>query len=163
MTMWEKRPPEVANLLNPAFCGEVILRCIEKYVQTLKQPFPYPLVFLVLPIVLHKRTRESISSTKREQLHVWLQSNQERRIEFSQRAQELIPFTRETMTFLLQSGNLEIDSNAGLSVNKYHPEKIPRGYTQEIDDCFVKSDIVGRWFARAGSPTTIFTMWGVRP
>ena len=67
------------------------------------------------------------------------------------------------MTFLIQMGNLEINSDAGLIVNKYTIRKIPKDYTKEVDDCLKKSIIVGRWFARSGNPTTIFSMFGVRP
>ena len=149
MTLWETRSTEVANLLNPAFCGELMLCCIKTYMKTNKKPFPYPLVFLILPIVLHKKTRTSISKTTREGL--------------SKRIKDLIPFTKEAMTFLIQMGNLEINSDAGLIVNKYSMRKIPKDYTKEVDDCLKKSIIVGRWFARSGNPTTIFSMFGVRP
>ena len=163
MTLWETRSTEVANLLNPAFCGELMLCCIKTYMKTNKKPFPYPLVFLILPIILHKKTRTSISKTTREQLHVWIQLNQEIKIGLSKRIKDLIPFTKEAMTFLIQMGNLEINSDAGLIVNKYTIRKIPKDYTKEVDDCLKKSIIVGRWFARSGNPTTIFSMFGVRP
>ena len=40
MTLWETRSTEVANLLNPAFCGELMLCCIKTYMETSKKPFP---------------------------------------------------------------------------------------------------------------------------
>ena len=85
MTLWETRSTEVANLLNPAFCGELMLCCIKTYMETSKKPFPYPLVFLILPIILHKKTRTSISKTTREQLHVWIRFNQEIKIGHTKR------------------------------------------------------------------------------
>lgn len=163
MKKWDERPIEIANLLNPAFCGEVLRRCIKKYEKIAERPFPYPLVFLILPIVLHKRTRESIQSTTREQLHVWLQSHQDVRIDFSLRTRELIPIVKETILFLLSVKGLSINRDGGLSIPKYRPESLSEDEGAEITDCYRKAEIVGRWFARAGTPTTIYTMWGVRP
>ena len=37
MTLWETRSTEVANLLNPAFCGELMLCCIKTYMETSKK------------------------------------------------------------------------------------------------------------------------------
>src|SRR6266699_1933084 len=75
MIRWEERPVEIANLFNPAFCGEILRRCISSYQQTNSLPLPYPLLFLVLPIILHRDTRERISPRQRLTLHAWLQKH----------------------------------------------------------------------------------------
>ena len=161
MTLWETRSLRLQIYLILPFVENSCF--VATYMETSKKPFPYPLVFLILPIILHKKTRTSISKTTREQLHVWIRFNQEIKIGLSKRIKDLIPFTKEAMTFLIQMGNLEINSDAGLIVNKYTIRKIPKDYTKEVDDCLKKSIIVGRWFARSGNPTTIFSMFGVRP
>jgi len=68
MIPWEHRPIEVANLFNPAFCGEVIRRCGAGYSAKLQTGMPYALAFLVLPIVLHPATRwsEPLDRTMRQ-------------------------------------------------------------------------------------------------
>ena len=161
MLSWERRPIEIAHLLNPAFCGELIRRSIKTYNAAVPNQFSYPLVFLVLPIVLHSKTRESISPNTREQMHVWLQSHQDVHIGFVERARDLVPITRETITFLLQVGAIAINDRAGLRLAPYVPRTVP--FNLEITDCYRKAEIIGRWFARAGSPSAIYTMWGVRP
>jgi len=161
MTPWEKRPIEIAHLLNPAFCGELLRRCIRAHNAVAESQFPFPLVFLPLPIVLHRKTRESISGNTREQMHVWLQSHQDARIGFAERAKELVPITREAVAFLFQIRAIAVDNRAGLRLNPYDVRKI--AFNEEITDCFRKAEILGRWFARAGSPAVIYTMWGVRP
>jgi ABC-3C biological conflict system middle component len=163
MIRWEERPVEIANLLNPAFCGEVLRQCIISYHKTTSRSFPYPLIFLVLPIVLHRGTRERISSLQRQSLHVWLQRNQDLKIGFGERASELIPITKEAIIFLLQAEAIRLDEQAGL-INQPYPNVTIDGQNQgEIADCYRKAELVGRWFARAGTATTIFAMWGVRP
>lgn len=163
MIPWEQRPIEIANLLNPAFCGEVLRRCINTYQETASIPFPYPLIFLVLPIVLHRRTRERISPRQRQSLHVWLQSHPDVKINFAERAKELIPITREALLFLLQVGTLTVDEQANFSIIPYKKVTIEGNNEGEIADCYRKAELVGRWFARAGNATTIYTMWGVKP
>lgn len=160
MRRWEERPSEVAYLLNPAFCGEVIRRCIRKYQET-SGAMPYPLVFLVLPIVLHKKTRERV--VPRKQMHTWVQENQDVRLGFGDRARQLLRITSEALTFLIQTGAVTIDEHASLTVVKGRRRKVPEQRSGEIEDCYSKAELVGRWFSRSGTVATIFTMWGVKP
>jgi hypothetical protein len=158
---WETRPTEIANLLNPAFCGELLRRSIRAHNTSIPRLIPYPLLFLVLPVVLHRETRESISATTREQMHVWLQSHQNTRIGFANRAKNLVPITREAISFLLQIGAIAVDDRAGVRLTRYVARNVP--VSAEITDCQKKAEILGRWFARAGAPAAIYTMWGVKP
>jgi hypothetical protein len=162
MNRWENRPIEVANLLNPAFCGEILVRVVSEYQRTSGKPFPYALAFLVLPIVLHKRTREQIPMPARVQLHAWLQQHQDVRVGFADRTKQMVPITNESMLFLLQLSQLSIDQQGHLIARIQR--RIPQIQTSlEIDDCYRKARIVGRWFARAGASENVFTMWGVKP
>jgi Family of unknown function (DUF6521) len=161
MIVWDRRPIEIASLLNPAFCGEVIRQCIESYQKTESQPFPFPLVYLILPIVLHKKTRETIVAQR--QLHVWLQANENVKIGFADRTRELVPITKEAMIFLLQVGAIEVDEQAGLHVVSYQRRIPPSQPEGEISDCYRTAVVIGRWFARAANVPTIYALWGVRP
>lgn len=57
MNSWNKRTREVAYLLNPAFCGRMLYSAINAYSIKTKRAFPFPLVYLVLPLVLHKENK----------------------------------------------------------------------------------------------------------
>ena len=161
MIVWEKRPIEIASLLNPAFCGELIRQCIESYQKAESQPFPFPLVYLILPIVLHKKTRETIVSQR--QLHVWLQAHENVKIGFADRTRELVPITKEAMLFLFQVGAIEVDEQAGLRVASYQRRIPPSQPEGEISECYRTAVVIGRWFARAANVPTIYALWGVRP
>ncbi|WP_442969853.1 three component ABC system middle component [Roseburia sp. AM23-20] len=50
------RTHEVAFLLNPAFCGRILYSTIRTYNEKTNRAFPFPLIYLVLPLVLHKET-----------------------------------------------------------------------------------------------------------
>ncbi len=94
-------------------------------------------------------------------MHVWLQSHQNVRIGFAERAKNLVPVTREAIAFLLQIGAIAVDDRAGVRLTRYVARNVP--VSPEITDCQKKAEIVGRWFARAGAPAAIYTMWGVKP
>jgi hypothetical protein len=161
MIVWERRPIEIASLLNPAFCGEVLRRCIEEYEKTASQPFPFPLLYLILPIVLHKKTRETIASQR--QLHIWLQSHEDVKIGFADRTRQLLPITKEALLFLLQVNAVALDEQARLNIIHYQ-RHIPTSQKEgEISSCYRAAVVIGRWFARAGSVTTIYALWGIRP
>ena len=160
---WDKRTREVAYLLNPAFCGEVIRRCIEAYQQTSRQSMPFPLLFLILPIVLHKSTRETMPRTARGHMYSWLQENPHIKVGFAQRARNLLQVSKETQAFLMQFNTLTVDVQAELSVSRRRRPRIPALEQGEVSDCFKKAELLGKWFANAGSSITIYTMWGVKP
>jgi hypothetical protein len=164
MLAWEDRPVEVANLLNPAFCAEVLRRCIREYEAQSSQRLPYPLVFLVLPILLHGKTRNHIFRRQRQTLHAWLHNYPDVRVGFGERARSLVPVTREALAFLLHAGAVQIDDQGALSSIQYKGRRSrPVQVEGDAEDCYGKAEIVGRWFARAGTTATIFAMWGVKP
>lgn len=163
MTPWQYRPNEIANLLNPAFCAEVLRRCIHRYQKTAEQAFPYVLLFFVLPIILHHQTRKQIKPSQNIPLHAWLQSHQEVKIDFAERVSAFLPFTKEATLFLLQVHAMNLNDQAQVSLINYRPTVFEGLDQEEIADCFRKAEILGRWFARAGTPETIYIMWGVKP
>ncbi|MEP0868830.1 DUF6521 family protein [Trichocoleus desertorum AS-A10] len=163
MTVWDQRPVESANLFNPAFCGEIIRLCVKSYFKESGRTFPYALAFLVLPIVLYHDTRVTMSARQYSYLHVWVQDNMHLRVNFANRARELVPVTREAITFLLQIGALELSNDAALHANSYRRKKIGSQNEASIASCYDKSELLGKWFARAGDTATIYVMWGVKP
>ncbi|PPB08836.1 three component ABC system middle component [Brevibacillus laterosporus] len=163
MKSWYERPQEIAYLLNPAFCGEVIRRSTTKYYENTDVPFQYPLLFLILPIVLHRATRDKFPSSSRKQMHVWLQENQSVRIGFASRAKELVPITKESVIFLMQLDALEINNNGNVQVPKYRKVKLDGHTDGEIAEIMNRAEMIGKWFSRAGTVSTIYTMWGVKP
>lgn len=116
MKSWNERTREVAHLLNPAFCGRLLYAAIKEYERKTQHAFPFPLVYLILPLVLHKQTRTQISS--RTQLLQWIQANQYLLIGFERRTKELVVITNEALELLLQSGVIQITKSGELSITK---------------------------------------------
>lgn len=162
MNSWENRAKETAYLLNPAFCGRLIYTTVRKYNMFSNRALPFPLVYLILPLVLHKATREKISS--RTQFLVWLERYPELLIGFAPRAKELIEITNEAIEFLLQTQVLSLNDQAELEVNSTIKNLSEIKFTdEEIKECLQKSEHIGRWFAATGKVETIFIGLGVRP
>ena len=162
MRAWDNRPDEVKNLLNPAFCGRIIYYTVSEYQKRTKRDFPFPLVYLVLPLVLPRSIRTKIDS--RTQLINWLQKHQELVFNFGKRAGDLVEITNEAIEFMLQTGYMMLTDNGELSkVITAGTLSKTKYIDQEVSECLNKAEHVGRWFASAGKAEQIYTSLGVRP
>jgi hypothetical protein len=165
MSQWESRPQEEANLLNPAFCALIIALAVEDYVKDSPDGMPFSLAFLILPIVLHKPTRDALPQRTTRALSSWLDEHEEHRATFAERARALSPHVREALLYDLVHERLKLNDPGLLLVGKK-----TRGFagylataTEEVKDCLSKAQFVGRWMSSAGTVPTIFALWGVRP
>ena len=166
MVSWSERPVELANLLNPAFCGFLIRSAVISYTEIRPDGMPFALSFLVLPIVLHLNTREALPRDVRTTLISWLERNPEARVAFDIRVRSLTPFTRESMLFLMHSDLLVLSSDGALLATKTAPianqATIIRG-SEETAACVNRATFIGRWLALSGDAPTVYALFGVRP
>lgn len=162
MKSWNMRTHEVAFLLNPAFCGRVLYSTIKTYTEKTSRAFPFPLIYLILPLVLHKETRGEINS--RIQFHLWVQQNPHLLVDFPKRSRDLIPITNESVEFLLQTGKILLTANGELDISPTSKTLSKTKYVDdEISECLTKGEHIARWFATAGKVETIYIGLGVRP
>lgn len=162
MKNWNLRTHEVAFLLNPAFCGRVLYSTIKTYNEKANRALPFPLIYLVLPLVLHKETRANINS--RTQLQLWVQRYPQLLIDFPKRARELVPITNESVEFLLQTGNIILTPNGELEISPTLKSLSKTKFVDdEISECLKKGEHVAKWFVAAGKAETIYIELGVRP
>lgn len=159
MIAWEERSVEVANLLNPAFCSLLIRDAVASYTKTSGAGIDFPLAFLILPLVLHKDTREALPRTTASKFHIWFQEHQALRIGFLERAKSLAPFTREAIMFAMQRGALAIDDQGLLIAPKYRFKSGTE--TVEMQSCRDKATFLGKWLSAAGSASYVLSTWGI--
>lgn len=164
MRPWTERAPEEANLLNPAFLALLLHRTVAAYADEERPALPFILSTLVCPLVLHKRTREALPKKKTSSLLVWVNAEPSIRASLPQRVRALLPHTREAIIFAVQRGALVIqrDSLAGGPGAVASGTAIRRS-SAEIDECIRKAELVGRWFAHAGTPEAILAVLGLEP
>ena len=86
-------------------------------------------------------------------------------VSFGDRVSALVPFTREAIVFAGQRGVIAFDDTGRLQVGD-GPLRGISTYPNTSDDikqAVRRAEFVGRWFALAGTTTTIFSLLGVRP
>jgi hypothetical protein len=122
----------------------------------------FSLSLLVLPLCLHKPSREVLLRSSRSYFLKTVSDHPELLVGFARRATDLLPFTFEGLGLLAHVDGLHVE-NAG----KLRPK--PAGFrkslsgTSESIDCQRAARFVGREFARIGDRVTIYTTLGVRP
>lgn len=161
MLRWEERPVEVANLFNPAFCAVLLQYSIRGFQSKQHGGMSYPLVFLILPIVLHLYTRQTLPNTTASKMHIWLQEHPEVRIGFVERTRELVPYTKEALIFGIQAGVIVTMPDGNLTWVKKSLRKSESG--SELEYLQERARFLGKWFAQFEESSNIFTMWGIRP
>ncbi len=165
MKPWTQRPIEEANLLNPAFCCVTLTSSIIGYSDTGQNGLPLPLAFTILPIVLHKKTREALPKTIRTPLAAWIQDNASLRVFFPERSRILKPYAQEAILFGLQNKWLELAPEAKLNTpfGESFMRKILGELNGEAREAVLRARFLGRWFSASGTVQTVMALWGIRP
>ena len=163
-TPWVERPLEQARLLNPAFIGATIWSCAKGYTSVNDRGLPYPLVFVAVPIVLHKTTREGLPRSTRTSMPSWLAENARAHVGFADRAGALVPLVKEAVIFASNGGMLTIkDAHLIAADRPRSMARFEREATDEVKACIKKAEFVGKWFAGSGDYATVMALWGVAP
>jgi len=161
---WNSRPPEVANLLNPAFCAVLLFDTVKQYQGEGYDGLPYALSFLVLPIILHKNTRQELPKTRSTKMSAWLQDKSFVKIGFAKRARLTVPFTNEAIIYGVYGQVLALSSEGLLTPGSSKISRSKKGdFYDEIYEYRMKAQFLGKWFSDAGSVSTIFAQWGIKP
>ena len=166
MQTWQKRAVEEANLFNPAFCAVLLAKAAEEFTKKTQQPMPFPLAFLILPVVLHRATRDALPGSTVSALLTWIQDHRDQLVNFSGRVRSLQAITREAILFGMQHETLAVADSGAIAVGARRQsatEKRTGLFTDEARDCVDRAGFLGRWFAAAGTPATIYSAWGIAP
>ncbi len=165
MKTWSLRPIEEAHLLNPAFCCVALTSSVIGYAAIEPPGMPYPLAFTILPIALHKDTREHLPRDLRTSLAVWIQENPEARLEFADRVIAVKPYTREAILFGLHHEWLVMGNDGRLRTrwNEASATRFVQRLNDEAKECVRRARFIGGWFASVSSAPTVMALWGIRP
>ena len=162
MKRWNQRPFEVRNLFNPAFCGLVLFRALHGYEEQDARGMSFSLSLLVLPLCLHKDSREVIAGSPRSYLLKTMEKNQQIMIGFADRVSQMLPYAFEGFGLLMERGCLVIADGGRIQTVPGKVRKTVSG-TAETISCQKVARIVGREFARIGDRATVYTTFGIRP
>ena len=160
MKAWSERPAELAHLLNPAFCGVILHEFFHCYQKASDCDVPYALAFLPLPIILPRRTRETLTGTR--QLQSWISANEPIQIELGRMTRDMLPFTREALLFLAQRRLVQLTADGAFHV----PTRLAglnKAAEGEMEEMIIAAAKLAKLSATAGSPDTIYAQLGLRP
>lgn len=162
-TSWIERNTIVANLFNPAFCGEIIRVTIKEYNKHTNTKFPYAYTFLILPIVLHKATRDRMPRSVRTYFFVWVEKNDDLFFDFAKRTKSMVKYTKEALSFLLTHNKIEITENAELNSVEDRVKKIKKEDYQEYNEILKKAEMLGKWLSTTSDVKSIYSFLRITP
>jgi len=167
MNRWSDRPPEVQRLLNPSFCSMLLWYSARGHAEASRgrEGIAFEECFLVLPMVLHRETRESLPPRTRTSLPVWLGRNPLAPSTIADRARSLIPFTKEALLFAGAYEVIHFDQTT-IRANPVWRSRMDLALedsSEEVRSCAKSAEFVGKWFGKTGNSETILSLLGVRP
>ena len=164
MKRWDQRPVEIRNLFNPAFCGLVLFRGLHGYEEDDPRGMPFSLSLLVLPLCLHKDSRELIASSPRSYLLKTAEKHQQIMVGFAARVTQMLPYAFEGFGLLMERGCIAVANDGRIrTVPKMVRKAVDGTGTAETVACQKVARIVGREFARIADRATVYTTFGIRP
>lgn len=164
MKPWDQRPFEIRNLFNPAFCGLVLFRSLQGYEERDARGMPYSLSLLVLPLCLHKQSREALAAGSRSYLLRIAEKNPQIQLGFAERATAMLPYALEGFGLLMERGCIAIGEDGRIhTVAQTARKTVDTTGTTETISCQRVARFVGKEFARIGDRVTVYTTFGIRP
>jgi hypothetical protein len=164
MKPWDQRPFEIRNLFNPAFCGLVLFRALQGYEEQDTGGMPYSLSLLVLPLCLHKHSREALAAGSRSYLLKVVERSPQMQVNLAERVTAMLPYTFEGFGLLMERNCITIadDGRIQSAPNKVR-KTIDTTGTAETVSCQRVARFVGKEFARIADRVTVYTTFGIRP
>lgn len=161
MRPWNQRPVEIRNLFNPAFCGLVLSRALTSFQEIDGKGMPFSLSLLVLPLCLHRQTRDVLRAGKKSYFLKIVAEHPELQVGLARRCTDMLPFTFEGFGLLMQSGALAVEANGRLQIGSGIRKTLSG--TPESIECQRAAGFLGKEFARIADRTTVYATLGVRP
>ncbi len=146
-------------MLNPALLAAVTAAAADGYDRESEQPLPWPLAFIVAPMVLHRGTRDALPGAISTHIHVWVSRQSSVRAGFPLRARVLVEPVKEGLRFGVRHGLLRVDAGGVRSGG----QRLRFDDIGDIRTIVRRATFVGRWLSRAEHPSTVFALLGVAP
>lgn len=159
MPSWAQRPQASAAFLNPALVAAVEAVAARDFEREASgRLMPWPMAFLVAPLVLHRPTRQALPASTRTHLPNWVAEHPALVAGLAARSTSLAPAVREGLRFGLRHRMLAVEQGflKGMITSKPRTEG-------ELADLLKAASLIGRWAAKSENPSTVFALLGVRP
>lgn len=156
------QPPEVAALLNPALIALLLARAARSYVREGDVGLPFIYAPIIATISLYPAARETLSMNVTTQFATWIDRSARIQISLQAKIVDMVPIVNEGLLFALLHDILRVERGA-LVPGEIGPTTAIRGDTEDMEYAQRAAAYLGRWFVRAGNPSTVCAMLGVSP
>ena len=161
---WSERPPEEARNFNPAFCGELIRHTVGEFSKGRDASLNLAIAFLVLPLTLHKPTRDVLPGRANAAFATWVAERNPLLVELPGRVNRLRPITREALLFAVRHHLLATrDGGLVLGNKRIQSTATASPTTDDVNETRTTARFLGRWFARQVTQSSILQGMGVAP
>lgn len=155
---------EEVALFNPAFLARLLRSAVNDYEKAAARGMPAPLAFLLIPLLLHKPTRDDLPTHASSQMQTWIREHPRHLAQLDARVLGMRPFIGVAVRFGVQHGVLtSADGSIGVGTVKRRPRGHAELESAEVDDCLRVASFLGRWFARQPDTATLLALWGLQP
>jgi len=161
---WTDRPQEEARNFNPAFCGELVFRAVAEAHNRHALHFNFSLSFLILPLILHRPTRDILPGRASVAFAGWIAERRSLLVDVPEKIKVLRPITREAILFSIQHDLLAVQN--GDLIPGSRPFRLttrPDPSTEDTNGARSAAALLGRWFANQSSVSSIMQGLGVTP
>lgn len=155
-------PPEVAALLNPAFIALLLLRAATACAGETGSALPLIYAPIAVAISAYPEARSTLSYRINTPFIVWVERLGHLRAILQSRIQEFVPVVNEGLLFALAYELLSLNS-AGIEPGARKSTSPSIRGTADMRDAQRAAVYLGRWLPRAGRPSTVCALLGVRP
>jgi len=147
---------ETRNVQNPALGAMLVWRFVAGYerASATRKPTPMPLVFLVLPMMLHEETAEFVTSTREASgLRAFAGKFSESResktdllLALPKRSLDMQKLTMESLALAVSSGLISIDCDHGMAIS-LSSSQVKAGVSSYVRSMLRAAEKLGAWFS----------------
>jgi hypothetical protein len=159
---WTQRSPVPATMFNPALIAVVLAAAANQFKDKSGFPMPWPMSYLVPPMVLHEPTRTALPKTSSTSLPKWVGEQAILTAGFPSRARHLAPHVREGLRFGLREQMLELVLQ-GTALQCTKLPKTTKNSPGDLAPIVRGAGMLGRIFARTGDAATVYAALRIRP
>jgi len=161
LPQWDFRSTASSSMLNPPLIATIIAAAANRYENRSGDAMPWELLYLVVPMALHRDTRKVIPNRINSHLPRWVEKNPVIQAGLAPRARSLAPYVREGLRYGLHCGAITLHADGTLTGTIQG--RLDRSKDPELAVIVETASFLGKWFAHVGRPATVFAVLGVTP
>ena len=155
-------PPEISTLLNPALIALLLSRAAAAHVRETGRGLPYVYSPIVVTISLYPEARQTLSMNVTTKFTSWVVRSVALQPLLQSRIIDMEPLVNEGFLFGLSHNVLRLEGG-NVHPGSKGPTAAITSSSSDMQEAQRAAAYLGRWLARAGSPSTVCAMLGITP